>query len=476
MDALAITDHGGLYGAIDFYRIARERGVRPIIGCEVYVAPGDRRSREPGDKRPYHLTVLARDITGYRNLVRLVTRGHLEGYYYRPRLDREILAEHAEGLIVLSGCPSSEVSRALAEGREDDAREAAEWYRGTFEHYHLELMRHGGVPHLPEINDALIGLSDRLGIPLVATNDSHYTDRSDAKLQDILVCIHTNTNVNDERRMRMEEDSYYLRSPAEMAELFSDVPEAVENTLRIAELCDLELSFDTPRLPRFPAPAGRSADEHLRELCLAGLARRLPGAGEAERARLESELEVIRQTQFPDYFLVVWDIARFVRERGILLAVRGSAAASLVLFCLEVTDINPLEFDLVFERFLNVERKEMPDIDMDFQDDRRDEVISYVVERYGRDHVAQIITFGTLGARAAIRDSGRALAMSYGEVDAVARLVPQRLNIALKDAIIDSPELASALERDEKVRRLIDTARGPRGGSCATRARTPPGW
>ena len=463
MDALAITDHGGLYGAIEFYKAATKRGVRPIIGCEVYVAPGDRRSREPGDKRPFHMTVLARNRDGYRNLVRLVTRAHLEGYYYRPRLDREVLAEHAEGLIVLSGCPSSEVSRALSEGRDEDAREAASWYRGTFEHYHLELMRHGGVPRLEEINEGLIALSKDLDIPLVATNDSHYVDRSDAELQDILVCIHTNTNVNDERRMRMEEDSYYLKSPEEMYELFPDVPEAVASTVRIAELCDLELSFDTPRLPRFPSPAGRSADEHLRELCLAGLARRLPGAGEAERARLESELEVIRVTQFPDYFLVVWDIARFVRERGILLAVRGSAAASLVLFCLDVTDINPLEFDLVFERFLNVERKEMPDIDMDFQDDRRDEVIEYVVGRYGRDHVAQIITFGTLGARAAIRDSGRALAMTYGEVDAVARLVPQRLNISIDEALETSPELSAARARSGDVARLIETAQGLEG-------------
>ena len=458
MDALAITDHGGLYGAIDFYRIARERGIKPIIGCEVYVAAHSRHSRDPAEKRPYHMTVLAKNQAGYRNLVKLVSRAHLEGFYYRPRLDRELLEQYSEGLIVLSGCPSGEVPRAISEGRLDDAREAASWYRDTFEDYYLELMRHGGVPELPAINEGLIALSAELGIPTVATNDSHYVDRADAPFQDILICIHTNTNVLDERRLKMTEDSYYLKSAEEMAELFADVPEAVANTGAIAEMCELDLDFDTLRLPQFLPPDGLTADEYLRQICRQGLSSRLPNAGEKELARLEYELEVIYQTQFPNYFLVVWDIARFVRERGIFFAVRGSAAASLVLFCLGVTDINPLEFDLVFERFLNLERKEMPDIDMDFQDDRRDEVITYVVDRYGRDHVAQIITFGTLGARAAIRDSGRALAMSYGDVDRVARLVPQRLNISLKDALESSAEMADLYRDDQEVKRLIDTA------------------
>ena len=458
MDALAITDHGGLYGAIDFYRIAKKRGIKPIIGCEVYVAAHSRHSRDPGDKRPYHMTVLAKNQTGYRNLVKLVSRAHLEGFYYRPRLDRELLEQYNEGLIVLSGCPSGEVPRAISEGRLSDAREAASWYRDTFGDYYLELMRHGGVPELPAINEGLIALSAELGIPTVATNDSHYVDQADAPFQDILICIHTNTNVLDERRLRMTEDSYYLKSAEEMTRLFADVPEAVANTGAIAAMCELELDFDTLRLPQYLPPDGLTADEYLRQICRQGLSSRLPNAGEVELARLEYELEVIYQTQFPNYFLVVWDIARFVREQGIFFAVRGSAAASLVLFCLGVTDINPLEFDLVFERFLNLERKEMPDIDMDFQDDRRDEVISYVVDRYGRDHVAQIITFGTLGARAAIRDSGRALAMSYGDVDRVARLVPQRLHISLKEALDSNPEMADLYRDDEEVKRLIDTA------------------
>ena len=463
MDALAITDHGALYGAIDFYRIAKRHGVKPIIGCEVYVAPESRHSREPADKRPYHMTLLAKNEAGYRNLVKLVSKAHIEGFYYKPRLDRELLEQYREGLIVLSGCPSAEVPRAIADGRLDDARAAATWYRDMFGDYYLELMRHGGVPDLPAINEGLIALSRELDVPLVATNDSHYTHQADAPLQDILICIHTNTNVQDPRRLRMTEDSYYLKSPDEMAELFADVPEAVANSVAIADMCDLDLTFDTLRLPQYTPPDGQTADEYLRRICREGLARRLPGADADTLARLEYELDVIEQTQFPNYFLVVWDIARFVREHDIFFAVRGSAAASLVLFCLGVTDINPLEFDLVFERFLNLERKEMPDIDMDFQDDRRDEVINYVVDRYGRDHVAQIITFGTLGARAAIRDSGRALAMSYGDVDRVARLVPQRLHITLDEALESSQEMAELYRQDEAVKTLLDTARGVEG-------------
>ncbi len=463
MDALAITDHGALYGAIDFYRIAKRHGVKPIIGCEVYVAPESRHSREPADKRPYHMTILAKNETGYKNLVKAVSKAQLEGFYYKPRLDRELLEQYREGLIVLSGCPSAEVPRAIAEGRLDDARAAAGWYRDMFEDYYLELMRHGGVPDLPTINKGLIALSKEMDIPLVATNDLHYVHQADAPLQDILICIHTNTNVEDPKRLRMTEDSYYLKSPDEMAELFADVPEALANTVAIAEMCELELTFDTLRLPEYVPPDGLTANDYLRQICREGLDRRLPEADERTLARFAYELDVIEQTQYPNYFLVVWDIAHFVREKDIFFAVRGSAAASLVLFCLGVTDINPLKYDLVFERFLNLERKEMPDIDMDFQDDRRDEVINYVVDRYSSDHVAQIITFGTLGARAAIRDSGRALAMSYGDVDAVARLVPQKLHITLDESLDSSPEMAELYDSDSAVKKLLDTARGVEG-------------
>ena len=459
MTSLAITDHGALYGAIDFYKTATEAGIKPIIGCEMYVAPGSHLTRAPEVKSSQHLTVLATNDTGYKNLVKLVTRAHLDGYYYKPRVDRDLLQQHNEGLVVLSGCPSGEVPGLIAQGRMEEARTSALWYKEVFDNYYLEVMEHGGVPQLPEINRGLVDLHRELEIPLVATNDSHYVGQDQAPLQDILICIHTNTNVQDESRLRMTEDSYYLKSHEEMMALFPELPDAVENTQAIAEMCELELDFSQLRLPQYPVPDGVPADEYLTKLCWDGLKRRLePVTPEAER-RLASELEVIKQTQFSNYFLVVWDIARFVRERDILLAVRGSAAASLVLFSLEVTDINPLDYDLVFERFLNVERKELPDIDMDFQDDRRGEVINFVVSKYGRDHVAQIITFGTLGARASIRDVGRALAMPYADVDMVARLIPFRLNIKLDDALATTPELREVYDADEGVKTLVDTAR-----------------
>ena len=464
MDSLAITDHGGLYGAIDFYQIAEKHGVKPIIGCEMYVAPDSRHERSSNNKSPYHMTVLSQDERGYDNLLKLVSKANLEGFYYKPRIDREILEQHSEGLIVMSGCPSGEIPRAIMQGDIERARDAAAWYKELLDgRYFLELMSHGDVPDLPQINQGLMDLHRQLDIPVVATNDSHYTHKEDAPLQDILICIQTNTNVEDEGRLRMAEDSYYLRSPQEMAALWAEVPDAITNTQRIAEMCNLELDFSRMRLPEYPVPGGITADEYLAQICHEELTRRMPNAGEAERARLDYELDVIKQTQFPDYFLVVWDIAKFVHERDIFFAVRGSAAASLVLYCLGVTDVNPLPYSLVFERFLNVERKEMPDIDMDFQDDRREEVINYVVDKYGREHVAQIITFGTFGAKAAIRDVGRALAMPYGDVDRVARLVPNRLNITLDDALEQSPEMKEIYDADETVKRLIDNAQGLEG-------------
>ena len=457
MTSLAITDHGGMYGAIDFYQAAKSAGIKPIIGCEMYVAPGSRFDRDPRDKSPFHLTVLAKDAVGYRNLVKLVTRSHLEGFYYKPRVDRPLLEERHEGLVVLSGCPSGEVPRLIAQGRMDDAKDAALWYRDLFDDYYLEIMRHDGVPELDAINDGLLQINRDLGIPLVATNDSHYVMREDAPLQDILICIHTNTNVNDPKRLRMEDDSYYLKSSQEMEELYADLPEAIANTERIAEMCDLELDFSRLRLPQFQVPDGLSPDEYLAKLCWEGLDARLEITQEY-RDRLTEELEVIRLTQFANYFLVVWDIAHFVRQSDIFFAVRGSAAASLALYCLGVTDVDPMPYGLVFERFLHPERRELPDVDMDFQDDRREEVINYVVTKYGRDHVAQIITFGTLGARASIRDVGRALAMPYADVDRVARLVPFRLHITLQQALEENPELREIYDADEDIKRLVDTA------------------
>ena len=464
MDSLAVTDHGGLYGAIDFYKSARAAGVKPIIGCEMYVAPGSRHSRDPSDKTPYHMTVLAKDLTGYRNLVKLVTISHLEGFYYKPRIDREVLEKYHEGLIVLSGCPSGEVPSMLAQGRMDDAKEAAGWYKSLLgDDYYLELMEHGGVPELPDINRGLLELHAELELPVVATNDLHYVNQEDSELHDILLCIQTNTNVNDEKRMKMDEDSYYLKSPEEMAALYPDLPEAITNTQLIAEKCNLELDLDRLHLPQFPVPDGLSADEYLHKICDEGLKKLIPNAGVEEHQRLDYELEVIEQTRYADYFLVVWDVAQFVRENDIFLAVRGSAAGSLVLYCLGVTDVNPLKYNIVFERFLNLERHEMPDIDMDFQDDRREEVLNYVVSRYGADHVAQIITFGTLGAKASIRDVGRALALPYAEVDRIARLIPNRLKITLDESLETEEELREVYEADEDIKRLIDTARGVEG-------------
>ena len=458
MDSLAITDHGGMYGAVDFYKSATEAGIKPILGCEIYVAPGSRHSKTPADKSPYHLTVLAKNSAGYANLVKLVTKAHLEGFYYKPRVDRELLEEYSEGLIALSGCPSGEVSRLLANGQTDDARSAAAWYRELFGDYYLEMSPHEDVPERPAINRGLLDLHGELDIPVVATNDSHYVNREDAQLQDILICIHTNTNIQDQSRLKMESDAYYLRSPEEMAALFGDLPEAISNTERIAEMCELELDFSRLRLPEFQVPDGATAEAYLATLCWEGFGRRLEHGTDKDKERLAYELEVIKQTRLANYFLVVWDIAQFVRQNDIFFAVRGSAAASLALYCLGVTDINPLKYDLVFERLLHVERTEMPDVDLDFQDDRRDEVINYVVSKYGRDHVAQIITFGTLGARASIRDVGRALAMPYADVDNVARLVPFKLHITLREAMQQNPGLREIYDADESVSNLIDKA------------------
>jgi DNA polymerase-3 subunit alpha len=463
MESLAITDHGVLHGAVDFYRVARDAGIKPIIGCEIYVARGSRHSKVPGEKNPYHMTVLAKNARGYGNLVKLVTAAHLEGFYYKPRVDRELLEQYHEGLMVLSGCPSGEVPQLIAQGRVDDAREAATWYRELFGDYYLELMEHDGVADLPAINSGLMELHRDLGVPVVATNDSHYVYREEAYLQDILICIHTNTNIHDERRLRMTDDTYYLKSPDEMAALYPETPDAITNTQRIAEMCEFEMDFSQLHLPKYKVPDGLTADEYLTRLCQEGLNRRIERAGEEETQRLAYELEVIKQTRYADYFLVVWDIARFVRENDIYFAVRGSAAGSLVLFCLGATDVNPLQYGIVFDRFLNVGRKELPDIDMDFQDDRREEVLNYVVGKYGREHVAQIITFGTLGARASIRDVGRALAMPYAEVDRIARLVPGRLNITLDATMAEVPELRELYGADEGIKKLVDTARSLEG-------------
>ena len=462
--AIALTDHGNLHGAIEFYQSAKKVGVKPIIGVEAYVADGSLSERNPAKRSPFHMTLLAQNKAGYQNLLKLVTASHLEGFYYYARMDREILERYSEGLIVLSGCPSGELARSIKTGDLDAAHETLEWYGNVFQdRYYLELMMHEHVPGQAEINDAIIQLSSQTGLPMVVTNDSHYVRRDDHVAQDILTCIQTNSNVKDPKRLHMEDTTYYLRSAAEMSEGWSHVTEALENTVRIAESCELDLEFGRNLIMRFPTPKNKPSMEYLRELCYAGLKKRFESPGEQVLERLEYELGIIEETKFSDYFLVCWDIFNFVNERGILSAVRGSAASSLVLYCLEVTQIDPVEADLFFERFLNVERREMPDIDMDFADDRREEVIKYCIDHYGRDHVAQIITFGTLGAKAAIRDTARAMALPLELSHRLAKMVPLTLNIKLKDAIAESAEMRSEISRNRDARDLIEMAQRVEG-------------
>ena len=463
MESLAITDHGNLYGVVDFYSECKEAGIKPIIGCEVYVAHRSRHDRNASERSPYHLVLLAKDNTGYRNLMQLVTRGHLEGFHYRPRIDWELLEQYHQGLICLSGCASAEVPRLIVDGSMDEARQKVLQYRELFgDGYFLELQRHEHVQQLPAINEGLVRLGGDLDIPLVVTNDSHYVRQHEAPFQDLYICIQTNTTVQDEKRLRMEDDSYYVKTPEEMQQLFSDHPEALRNTQLIADMCHVELGFGQTHLPKYPTPNDLPADEYLAQLCWEGFRRRYPRSTSEAEERLKYELEVIRHTQFANYFLVVWDICDFVHQRGIMMAVRGSAAASVALYCLGITDVDPLEYRLVFERFLNLERKEMPDIDMDFQDDRRDEVLHYVIDRYGSDRVAQIITFGTMGAKAALRDVGRSLGMSYGDVDRIARMVPFKTR-TLQDALRVNPEFTSTYEGDAAVHDLVDNAQGLEG-------------
>ena len=462
MDALAITDHGVMYGAIQFYLAARAAGIKPIIGCEVYVASDSRLGRSAGDKLNYHLVLLAKNRTGYQNLIQLTTKAHLEGFYYKPRVDKELLEKHKEGLVVMSACLAGEVSALVLGGRLEEAKKAALWYKQTFGDFYLEIQRHP-IPELEKVNQALVAMSEELDIPLVATGDVHYINKSDASSHDLLLCIGTNSSIYDEKRMKMAGDFFYLKSPQEMAELYKDIPQALENTGEIAEMCQLELEFGRLHLPEIGLPEGKTADQFLADLCYRGLPQFYPDAGRGITERLDYELGVIEKTRFANYFLVVWDIISFAKEKNILFNVRGSAASSIVLHCLGITEIDPVENGLVFERFLNLERQEMPDIDLDFEDIRRDEVIAHMSQKYGTDHVAQIITFGTLGARAAIRDSGRALGMPYSDVDRVARLIPFAPGMTLDRALEENGEFRNIYHEDAAVKNLVDSARGVEG-------------
>jgi len=466
MSALAITDHGVMYGVVDFYQACQEAGIKPIIGIEAYMARVSRHHRDRNEGKPYHIVLLAQNQVGYKNLIKLATIAQLEGFYYKPRIDREALAEHSEGIIVLTACGGGEIPQLLLDGREEQVRQAVRWYQEHFpDRFYFELQSHD-LPELEPVYRQMVALAREMDVPLVATNDIHYARRDQAEAHDVLLCIGTGKTVNEPRRMRMSDPSYYMRSPEEMATLFADLPEALENTVRIAEQCDVELQFAPPyHLPRFPLPEGvASSAEYLRYLCYRGLEQRY-GPQRAEELevieRLEYELGIIHQMGFDDYFLIVWDLGEAARARDIWWNVRGSGAGSVVAYTLGITNVDPFKNRLMFERFLNPNRISMPDIDLDYPDDRRDELIQYTVERYGADHVTQIITFGTLGARAAVRDVGRALDVPLSEVDRVARLIPNQPGkpVSIAEALEVEPELRQIYETTPYIRRLLDTAR-----------------
>jgi DNA polymerase-3 subunit alpha len=467
MPAVAMTDHGNMFGAMKFYKAARERGINPILGCEAYISPTTRfdRSKQGISTAAHHLTLLATNYEGYQNLARLVSKAHLEGFYYRPRIDKEILAQHSAGLIGLTGCLKGEVNGHILGEDLRKAADALDSYRQIFgpDNFYVELMSHGVDGQL-QVNRQLLAFSRDFGLPVVATNDCHYLRREDAAPHDVLLCIGTGKTLNDPQRMRYGPHEFYFKTSEEMYERFAEVPEACANTLRIAERCNIQLPFDTALLPRYQPPDGLSLDIYLEQVTRHGLQERLrrhPVAQEERYwQRLEQELGIIRTTGYSGYFLIVWDFIRYAREQDIPVGPgRGSVAGSLVAYALRITDVDPLEYNLLFERFLNPERVTMPDIDIDFCMERRDEVIRYVTEKYGAENVAQIITFGSMLAKGVLRDVGRALDMPYSDVDRIAKLVPNRLNISLNEAIAGEPRLRELQTQDPRVERLIDTAR-----------------
>lgn len=459
MNSAAITDHGVMFGVIDFYRAAKEAGIKPILGCEVYVAPGSRFDKEAGtnEDRYYHLVLLAENNKGYANLVKIVSKGFVEGYYYKPRVDLELLEEYHEGIIALSACLAGEVQRNLARSMYEEAKRAAERYEKIFgkDHFYLELQDHG-IPEQGMVNQQLLRLSQDTGIELVATNDVHYTFAEDEKPHDILLCIQTGKKLDDENRMRYEGGQYYVKSPEEMAALFPYALQALENTQKIADRCEVEIEFGVTKLPRYDVPEGYTSWEYLNKLCFEGLERRYTPVTEELKERLEYELGVIQKMGYVDYFLIVWDFIKYARDHEIMVGPgRGSAAGSIVSYTLGITDIDPIKYQLLFERFLNPERVSMPDIDIDFCFERRQEVIDYVVRKYGADRVVQIVTFGTMAARGVIRDVGRVMDLPYAFVDSIAKMIPTELNITLTKAL-NNPELKKVYENDLQVKELID--------------------
>lgn len=463
MDSVAITDHGVMYGAVRFYKEAKAQGIHPVIGCEVYLAPGMRQERAEVDgTRYYHLILLAENETGYRNLVELISLANIEGYYYKPRIDKELLRQYHEGVIALSACVAGEIPQAILRGNNERAEALVAEYVEIFgqDNFFLEIQDHG-LPEEKTVNRALRELAKKYDIGLVATNDVHYVHADDSEFHDILLCVQTGRTINDPDRMRFSGPDYYLKSEEEMAALFADYPEALENTAKIAARCQVDFTFGELQLPFYPLPEHfESDDAYLRALCEERLSSRYADVTDEIRTRLDYELDVIHGMGYASYFLIVWDFIVYARGHGVEVGPgRGSAAGSIVAYLLGITNIDPLRYALLFERFLNPERVSMPDIDIDFDDINRGRVISYVKERYGEDHVAQIATFGTMGAKGAIRDVGRVLEMSFSEVSAITKLVPAELNITLERALKESSDFRRLYDEDESVRRVIDLAR-----------------
>ncbi|MBI2264504.1 MAG: DNA polymerase III subunit alpha [Armatimonadetes bacterium] len=459
MKAVAITDHGVLYGAVPFYEEAKKAGIKPIIGCELYMAPRSRLERNAKDssERPFHLVLIAETTEGYGNLLKLVSRANTEGFYYKPRVDKELLAQYSKGLIALSSCLAGEIPSLILSGDVERARESLGQYVDIFGkgNYYLELQDHQLQPQ-KEVNERILEFSRHAGLPIVATNDAHYMKRENASSHDVILCIQTGKTVDDPNRLRFGTSEFYLKTPQEMADLFGHIPESLSNTLAIAERCNVDLPLGGHSyLPKYPLPAGETYDSFLRRLCLEALPVRYPEANEAIRERMRYELETIEKMGFSGYFLIVWDFIQYAKKAGIPVGPgRGSVAGSLVAYLLGITEIDPLRYGLIFERFLNPGRKSMPDIDTDFCYERRDEIIRYVNEKYGSDKVAQIITFGTMKARAAVRDAGRALNVPLSLVDKVAKLIEG----ATLESARDSQELRSLMEQNPQVKKLLDTA------------------
>ena len=463
MDSAAITDHGVMYGVIDFYRAARAAGINPILGCEVYVAPGSRFDREAGsgEDRYYHLVLLAENNQGYSNLMKIVSKGFVEGFYYKPRVDLQLLEKYHEGIIALSACLAGEVARFLTRGMYEDAKAAALRYQDIFGkgNFFLELQDHG-IPEQQNVNQQLLKMHRETGIDLVATNDVHYTLAEDAQPHDVLLCLQTGKKLADQDRMRYEGGQYYVKSPEEMERLFPYATEALENTHKIAQRCHVEIEFGVTKLPKFGVPEGYTSWEYLNELCFKGLEERYHPVTEELKERLNYELTTIKNMGYVDYFLIVWDFIKYARDHDIMVGPgRGSAAGSLVAYTLGITQLDPIRYDLLFERFLNPERVSMPDIDVDFCFERRQEVIDYVRRKYGDDCVVQIVTFGTLAARGVIRDVGRVMDLPYAQVDTIAKMIPQELNITIDKALQMNPEFKKVYEEDKEIHELIDTAK-----------------